>query len=118
MMQKRALWLPSHWMRCLPLILLTLASAPTIHGWRSGGHHPYHHKSHSQQQLRSRAILENSEELVVPLVLDLLFIGEAVASEIETLDAGNALVMALCGVVQQQVRNGLWEECCHAKACF
>jgi hypothetical protein len=109
MMQKSVMWLPSNLMRCLPLIFLALASAPTILGWDSGGHNAYH----KRPNLRSRALLENSEELVVPLVLDLLFIGEAVASEIETLDADNALVMALCGVVQQQVRKGPCKEHCH-----
>jgi hypothetical protein len=95
-------------MHCLPFFALAVATGIFVCDVCEC-HRPFSRKSPNRQQqqpnLRSRSLLENSEDFFVPLVLDLLFIGEAVAAELETLEPENAVVMALCGAVQDQVRR-------------
>jgi hypothetical protein len=112
-MRKSIVWVASASTHRMSFFALAAATGILVcdvceshHPFSRKSHNLHHHHQHQKQpSLRSRSLLENSEEFFVPLVLDLLFIGEALASEIETLEPENARVMALCGAVQQQVRK-------------
>jgi hypothetical protein len=58
---------------------------------------------HNRRRSYLRA-LQQASEFDVDLFLELQFVGELTASELETKDPGNSAVMHFCGAVQAQVR--------------
>jgi hypothetical protein len=58
---------------------------------------------HNQQRSYLRALQQESE-FDVDLFLELQFVGELTASELETKDPGNSAVVHFCEAVQVQVR--------------
>ena len=78
----------------LLILTLLLAVASTI---------PFGRENLRRIQLPYRRQLAQSEVFKVPLFLELQFINEATASDIETKDTGNGVVAHFCKSVEQQV---------------
>jgi hypothetical protein len=62
-------------------------------------------RSQSHEDSRFRILSEVSAEFDVYLFLDLQFVGDEAASELETKDSENDVVIHFCASIQQQVRS-------------